>query len=387
MTALSPRAAMFVIFACFGALLGLWGGSVAEVSRLAAVPAETQGTAITVFGIAGIVGMMFAGRIFVSVSVRSRLIAYFLLEALALAILLHVGGPAALIVGIFAFSMLAAATDLAMNAEALAIEQDLGRATISRFHSASSIGAATGAIAGSFVSVTFGVSATALVGIAIAVVAVICTVRSITDRGPTEAPGGGSTWFKPSLPLVVIAVVVGVSIASEIGAMLFSTQTIVSQAPALAAFAGGAGMTHSLLQATVRFFGDTLRDGFGDRKVVRGSLLLLALGLTVVTLSSHPVQSLLGFAMIGAGTACLVPCGFALARRYSGRSAAAAISMASVIGGPFRIVAPFAYGTVAASYGFAAGYGVYAIMAVAALMLAVLLLEKPTQNRQTEPTA
>ena len=376
---MSARAAIIIIYACFGALLGLWGGSVAEVSRLAQSDAATQGIAITVFGIAGIVGMMFAGRIAVSVSVRTRMIAYFLLEGLALAVLLHAGSAAALIVGIFFFSMLAAAADLAMNAEGIAIEQDYGRATLSRFHAASSIGAASGAIAGSFVSVSFGVSATALLAALLVALSIALIVSCIEDRGPTETAGSGSTWFRPSVPLMVIAVVVGVSIACEIGAMLFSTQTLVAQAPAFAAFAGSAGMVHSLLQASVRYFGDGLRDTYGDRKVVRGSLALLTFGLLVVTFSGHPAQSILGFALIGAGTACLVPCGFALAKRYSGRSAAAAISMVSVIGGPFRIVAPFAYGTVAASTGFASGYGVYAAMALAAAILAFALLEKPAK--------
>lgn len=372
-----------IVYACFGALLGLWGGSVAEVSRLAGAGPESQGLAITVFGAAGIVGMMFAGRIAVGVSVRTRLVVFLVVEGIALGFLLHAGSAQAMIIGIFLFSMLAAATDLAMNAEGLAVEQDHGRPTLSVFHGLASLGAASGAIAGSYLSVRFGVSVTAAAGLVLVAVCVVLILAVIPHRGPTELPGSGSTWFAPSLPLLVISVVVGVSIACEIGAMLFSSQTLISLAPALTAYAGAAGMTFSLLQAAVRLGGDRLRASHGDRNVMRVSLVTLTFGLLVVTTASHPAQAIAGFALIGGGSACLVPCGFALARAASGRSAASTISLISVIGGPFRMIAPYAYGGVAASSGFAAGYGVYAAMALAATAFVFIFLAKPAEEHPT----
>ena len=58
---LTPRMAVGTVFYCFGAALGLWGGSVAEVARSSSIPAEIVGSAFVGFSAAGILGMIDPG--------------------------------------------------------------------------------------------------------------------------------------------------------------------------------------------------------------------------------------------------------------------------------------------------------------------------------------
>jgi MFS family permease len=158
---------------------------------------------------------------------------------------------------------------------------------------------------------------------------------------------------------------------------MFSAQTLASQAPALAAYAGAGATAFALFQAALRLCGDRLRRTIGDERLVSVSLAVALLGFVVVAASPGFVTSAAGFAIVGLGTACIVPCGFATAARLSPRPAAAVISMLSLITGLLRIPAPLAYGWLASRAGFAPSFLLYALIVGAALVLALAAFGRP----------
>lgn len=370
-TALSPRMAVGTVFFCFGATVGLWGGSVAEVARVGAISPDVIGSAFVGFGAAGILGMAVAGKIGKSVSLKARLIVLILLTAVCLATLFHVRSAASLIVGLSLFAFLSSSVDLVMNSEGLAVERDRGMPVLAGFHGLASLGLGCGSIAGSYLSVTFGLTVSAIAGLAVYGVGAAAVFIGTPNRGATQPSGGGSSWFVPEWPLVALSLIVGCSIAGEIASAMFSAQTLTSQAPALAAYAGAGATAFALFQAAVRMFGDRLRAMFGDQRLIRVSLATALLGFVVVTTSTSFAVSAIGFAIVGVGTACIVPCGFAMAAAMSARPAAAVISMVSIITGAIRIPAPLVYGWVAQSTGFAFAFIVFALLIAAALVLAL----------------
>lgn len=379
MTALTPRFAVAITFLCFGLGVGLWGGSVAEVTRLAGVSASELGAAFVGFAVAGIFGMAVSGKIAGSVSLKNRLIILLGLTAVCLAALLHAPNALALTAGLFAFSFLGASVDLVMNAEGVAVEADLGRPVLASFHAWSSIGLAAGAIAGSWLSVTLGVNATSLAGFAVygCAMAVVWGVTPL--RGATQSPGGGAGWFRPGMPLILLGLLVGACISVELSVVMFSSNTLAALAPDLAALAGFGATLYAVLQGGVRFAGDRLRAALGDERLIAISLAIVTVGLLVVALAAAGggfAQAVAGFALIGIGTACIVPAGFALSPRFAGVSAVMAISMLSIIGAPFRVISPLAYGEAAEQFGFSPAYGVFGLLALLALGLAFLMLHK-----------
>lgn len=372
---LTPRAAVAITFLCFGLGLGLWSGSVPEVSRNAGLSPEALGAAFVGFGIAGIVGMALAGRVLVKISLKRRLLILLALAALCLSVLLHAGSAAMLFTALFFFSFLIASVDLIMNSEGVVVEHEVGFPILSSFHAMSSIGLATGAILGSYLSVTFGVTITAIAGFIAYGMAMLAVVKATPDRGPTEAESRHS-WFKPSATFILLSTIVGIAIAVEISAVNFSAKTLSAEAPALAAYAGTGATVYAVVQAITRFGGDFLRAKIGDEKLLVISLAIILIGLANVMLSFGFVHSIIGFAFIGLGTACIVPAGFALAPKLAPASAAAAISTLSMIGAPFRIVAPVIYGGISGVAGFLLGYGIYAALALVAFFLALLMVQR-----------
>ena len=79
--------------------------------------------------------------------------------------------------------------------------------------------------------------------------------------------------------------------------------------------------------------------------------------------------SLVGFALVGLGTACVVPCCFALIARRAAERAAAALGIASLVAGAIRLPTPLVLGAVATAWGDAQVFALVAVGLAVALLL------------------
>lgn len=378
---ITPRFAVSAIFLAFGLLMGLWGGSLPEVARAADVDAQTIGSAYLAYAFAGLLAFVVSARIGGGVSLKHRLLIVLALTIACLFALFHVQSGWGLIGGLFLFAFLSSSVDLVMNSEAVAVERDLGTPVLSGFHGLASFGVAGGAIAGSFISAELGLTAAATAAVLVGAFAFGAIALGTPHRGATQPAGASSTWFRPGLPLVALALIVGASQSGEIASVMFSAKALAEQSPDLIAWSGVGATAYAFCQASVRMSGDRLRRAFGDAMLIRWALLIALSGFLIVSLSPALPVTVAGFAIVGIGTACIVPCGFAMAAGLSDRTAAAAISMLLIIGGLIRVPSPFVFGLVAEAAGFSRAFIVYGIIVAAALAIAWLALATPMRRR------
>jgi MFS family permease len=99
--------------------------------------------------------------------------------------------------------------------------------------------------------------------------------------------------------------------------------------------------------AVMRFIADGLRARYSERRLLRASGVVTAVAMAIVLLSGSPVISILGFAVIGAGLAMVVPILFGAASRVPGTTPAAAIAAVSSIGYSGFMVGPPLIGGIA----------------------------------------
>ncbi|MEY8688307.1 MAG: hypothetical protein AB9M53_00325, partial [Leptothrix sp. (in: b-proteobacteria)] len=182
---------------------------------------------------------------------------------------------------------------------------------------------------------------------------------------PQRGGGGG---LPPGI--VRIGIVLGLTIGAEMAAQMWSARFLERQAAELAAFAGAGAAFFAGFQVVVRLLGDPLRRRLGDERVIVLSLIVAALGFVTVATSRQFAQSLLGFALVGLGTACVVPCCFALVARRAAAKAAAALGLASLIAGAIRLPAPMVLGAAAAAWSDAIAFAGVAGGLLIALVLA-----------------
>src|SRR5206468_5726780 len=93
-------------------------------------------------------------------------------------------GVAPVVVGLFALGVGNGTWDVAMNVEASAVEQELGRAIMPRFHAGFSVGTVAGALVGAAM-VALGVSATVHLA-AVAVIVAVAGPLAVRDFLPVR---------------------------------------------------------------------------------------------------------------------------------------------------------------------------------------------------------
>ncbi|MBK8457820.1 MAG: hypothetical protein IPL47_12520 [Phyllobacteriaceae bacterium] len=362
----SPRAAVMAVFAAFGATVGGFAGSTPQMMAQAGLDNATFGFAVTAMTIAGVTSMSMAGALARRFSHRFLLLALPPAMLALLALTLTAGSMALFFVAITLYGLAMGATDVIMNAEAGAIEVDMKRPVYTGFHGSVSLSVAVFAILSSLLSTRYGTLAT-MVPVAIAMLlAMIWVWIAVPARPLPLAEGARSGFGGFTRPLVLTGVAAGLIIASEITALFWSSKLLAETAPQFAAIAGLGASFFGLTNALVRFPGDALRARFGEFRLMGATLSVAILGFVGLGFSNGFAANVFFFALIGMGLAVLPPCLFALAARQTPHNRAAGLSVAMLVAGAPRIVAPTLFGAIAASTSTRIAFGLCALMLLGA---------------------
>ena len=278
--------------------------------------------------------------------------------------------------------------DIAMTTEATAVERELARPVLTRVNAAGSAAFALGAIVGSLLASRAGPMWCALL-VAAVVLPVMWEAARLGPRHPAPMPAhghAGSAGFGPTVPM--LGAVLGLSIAAETTAAMWSSSFLAGQAIELAAYADAGAAIFVGCQAVVRWFGDPLRRRFGDCRIIIVSLALAAGGFAVVAWSEDFGSSLFGFALVGLGTGCVVPCCFALVARSAPHRPAAALAPASLLAGAVHLPTPLCVGMMATVCSDATAFaGIAAALVGGLLLYGVCTARSADEHRGAPPRA
>lgn len=368
---------MIVQFFGFGIVLGLWAGSVPFVADGARMSTSDIGFAFSLFTGVYILAMTLGGKLLAHAAPRRILLVAIPFNAIAIVGLLSVHTPAGVTGFLVSLGIVMGLIDLVMNTEGTLVEKDLGRTVLARMHCFCSIGAAIGALAGSVFALTLGTFASSLLGIIALGIGFVAIVAATPDRPRLNARGGG-LWSVYSTIILVFGILFGIGAVGENAAQIWSARLLAEQAPTLAVIAGLGVSFFAGCQAVMRFFGDQLRRTFGDARLVAGSLVIAMIGFAAVGLSPDFTWSVIGFALIGIGTAMQVPCLFALAAAASPANGGAALALVSFLAGGPRLVGPWAFGEIASRTSTALAFGTISGLYAIAILLSIVAVRRAT---------
>ncbi|HXT09337.1 MAG TPA: MFS transporter [Roseiarcus sp.] len=373
--ALSPRRAVAATFAAFGVSLGAWSGASAAIVARVGVSATEFGVALTIFTVLYLAAMSGAGALAERIGARRALLAALLATGPALALIFAARSGLWLGLGLALYGLIGGLTDSTMNAEGARVEQSGSKPIFVQFHAMASAGMAVGAAAGGWLAFHGLAWSAALLAEASLLAAALAVARALADRR-YEAPrrAAGPRWRRLDLGLAVLGLAVGVSIVCETSAMAWGALLLRKSAPSLAAYAGLGAAFFAGCQSVMRFQVDRLRRAVNDRALMLASYAVAATGLALVAADLGFGFSAAGFAVLGAGTAAIVPCGFSLAARRPGLSAGLAISAVSFFGLAPRAPAPLLTGLIADALSLSAAFaGLAALMLLAMLGVALFV--------------
>ena len=343
------RRATRVQFAALGVLGGSWGVHIPSVKSEYGLDEATLSMVLLAAALGAVIALFFAGRVVARLGARGAVAVGGLIMCTVLSLVLTLPGLAVLLPAMVVFGAAMSLFDVSINSEGTELETLSGRTIMSNLHGMFSVGGMLGA-AITAAMLNHGVPAlTQLVAISgLLALVIVATSRGMLDTHPSRPEAGSQATFAwPRGLLLVIGLLIFAGMTAE-GVMydwcvLYLKQDIgLPQAQAAIGYA-----TFSGAMAVSRFAGDTLRSRYSERALLLCGASLSAVAMAVVLLVGNAWVALIGFALVGAGLAPVVPILFNAATRVPGVSRAAAIAAVSSIGYSGFMIGPPLIGGIA----------------------------------------
>jgi predicted MFS family arabinose efflux permease len=259
--------------------------------------------------------------------------------------------------------------DVAANAHAVAVEQRLGKPVLSALHGAWSFGLFAGSgVAAGAAATGVGVRAQfPAVSAAVVVAAIVLVPRLLPSA--EDAAVDTAHFALPRGALALPALLTFCSMFVESAAMNWSAVFLSGPAHASAAVGAGGVAAYSVAMVAARLAGDPLTLRWGVAGLARRGGSLTCAGMALALATRSPVPALIGFALVGAGCAALVPALFRVAAAAPGVSSGAGIAAVATAGYTGGVVNGPAIGFLARGVGLTAALS---LIAVAGALIAVL---------------
>jgi len=223
--------------------------------------------------------------------------------------------------------------DVAMNAQAVMIEQRWGKPIMTSFHAFFSIGMALGALTASFfskmgTSLFMHLSIITVLNLIVITIARFYFLHDKPEKKQSEEPA----FRLPNAAMVGVGIIALCSMLGE-GAMAdWSTNYMENFAHASVILAPFGLAAFAFAMTIGRLFGDSARVKYGDRKLIVICGLIASAGLVMAILFVNPVMVIIGFFIVGIGLATIVPIAYSIAGNAKGLPSGVGIAMVTTVG-------------------------------------------------------
>jgi MFS family permease len=340
------RNAVYVVFTAAGFAFASWAARIPQVRSQLRVSPGVLGLILLSIAIGSTIAMPLSGLVITRIGERRTVLVMSLISALGLATVAvgYQHGIQPVVAGLFLFGFGMGNWDVAMNVQAAAVEQALGRSIMPRFHAGWSIGTVAGAGLGAImVAARVPVTAHLLAVAAVVAIAVPAAARRFLPHAAAPEPAAAtrrsplSAWTEPRTLLIGLFVLC-MAFTEGTGNDWLSLGVIIGYhaAPVV----GTLALATFLAAMTVgRWFGPRFIDRFGRVRMLRAGAATALAGLLVIVFGRFLPAALAGAVLLGLGTSLGFPVGLSAAAddpRYApGRvSTASSIGYVAFLAGP-----------------------------------------------------
>ena len=373
-----------VAFMVIGVLEAAWAPLVPYVKRAFVIDEGTLGLLMLCSGLGSICTLPLSG-FFVNrygakkVVYVSGLLMAFALFTISMLINVWLTGVMLVIFGGCTITI-----DVAANVNGIAIERKTGRHLMSSFHGGYSLGTLIGA---GTMSVLFTLGLipkwAVVICMFVTIIALIFGCRDLLPKDeleadtPIEKPREGKLYITPMV--VVVGLLCFIMYASE-GAVMGWSAIFVSQERGVDVSMAGFFYTAFAVSMTImRLCGDKTVNRLGQRFVVAGGALLIAVGFMVVVLVDSSVAAVAGFVIVGCGAANVVPQLVSFAAHIKGMAVHNIISFINALGYSGILLGPVLIGFVGKHYGLHISFiGIAVFVLIVAVVSSIILKSKQT---------
>ena len=378
-----------VAFMVIGVLEAAWAPLVPYVKRAFVIDEGTLGLLMLCSGLGSICTLPLSG-FFVNrygakkVVYVSGLLMAFALFTISMLINVWLTGVMLVIFGGCTITI-----DVAANVNGIAIERKTGRHLMSSFHGGYSLGTLIGA---GTMSVLFTLGLipkwAVVICMFVTIIALIFGCRDLLPKDeleadtPIEKPREGKLYITPMV--VVVGLLCFIMYASE-GAVMGWSAIFVSQERGVDVSMAGFFYTAFAVSMTImRLCGDKTVNRLGQRFVVAGGALLIAVGFMVVVLVDSSVAAVAGFVIVGCGAANVVPQLVSFAAHIKGMAVHNIISFINALGYSGILLGPVIIGFVGKHYGLHISFVGIAVFVLIVAVVSSIILKSQRTISQTD---
>jgi MFS family permease len=371
----SARVAVSVVFAIHGAVQGTFATRIPWIAdRLDAGPGAL-GLALIAPALGAVTTMPLVAKL--SHRFRNRATLRVLLVAWCTALILPALAPnlPLLFAALLVFGATSGMADVAMNAQAVVVEQRYGRSIMSGLHGLWSAGglvaSGMGALAASAnIDARLHFTVMALL---LAVVGWFACARLLDVASPGEqAPA----FALPSRAVLLVGLIGFCAVFAEIGGADWCAVYLRSVTGADPGVAATAFTAFAFAMTGARLLGDQVIRRLGAVSSVRLGGLIATVGALLVLLARAPIPAIVGFGLIGLGVSVVVPLAFTAAGNIGPNPAQAIAGIATIAYGS-GLAAPGAIGGIAHLSSLSVSFAVVAVLLVVMTLGAGVLRPQP----------
>jgi fucose permease len=374
------RRAVSIAFLAFGAVMGSWVPRLPALKDHLHISDAQVGYALLAVSLGAVIGAGVA-RVVLGRGARAWVRGGTIAICAALVLPALAGSFTQLLVSLLLLGACAGFIDLLENAQAADLERIAGRPLLNGFHGYWSLGVFTGAIlagAAAFAGVPpwlhFALAAL------VAAFASAFFLRDLPDTSagaPQRAPRGvGRYWLTGFV--VAVAAISFCSVLVEGGTADWSPLYLRELSHADPGVAASGFAAFALAATLVRFRADLLTARTSPAVVARLGGIIAAIGLVLAIAVPALPGAITGFALVGIGTAVLVPLAFSAGANLGASGTALTLVLAAGYSG--SIAGPAMIGNVADRFGLRIAMGIPLAAAIVIIALAGSL--SPGQGRR-----
>lgn len=364
----ATRIALSGLFLLNGVGIASWAAHVPFIKQRFGFSDATLGVALLFVAFGSVVALLCCGPLVSRVGSRIVVIVAACTFCVALPLLMLVPVVPLLFVVLPIFGASIGAMEVAINVQAVAVEDRYARPIMSNFHALFSVGGLLGAVVAAATLSQSIPPAAHMIVIGVLLAGIVATaVPQLLPADPSRE-ASGPLLALPTGPLLGLSVLAFFCLVAE-GAMAdWGAVYLRERIGTNPAFAAAGYAAFSVAMAAGRFGGDALRARLHAALLVRLSGILAAVGLGVALVIAQPVATLIGFTCVGLGLANIVPILFTAAGRTPGIAAEIGIAAVASVGYFGFLVGPPLIGFVSQATSLSWG------LALVALFIAIIAL-------------
>lgn len=344
-----------------GFAVSAWAPLVPYAKARLGVDEGTLGLLLLCLGAGSIIAMPFAGALAARFGCRLIIWIASLFICIALPFLTIAASIPSIVVTLLIFGASIGMADVVINIQAVIVEKNSGRAMMSGFHGAWSVGGFAGA-AGVSALLWANVSPLmAVLCVSVVIVGLLLIFGKYLLPYGSEEKDGGIFVFPRGIVLFIGFLCFIVFLAE--GSILDWSAVFLTSLRGVEFFYAGLG--YSLFSVTMmigRLTGDRIVSKFGGRKVVLYGGISAAMGLAIVVFIPNWIASLFGFALLGLGASNIVPVLYSILGQQKVMPVNLAVSAVSTFGYSGILAGPALIGFIAHATSLIFSFLIVAVM-------------------------